>query len=207
MNIAARSCKASAENIVRILRPHSMAVDAEFLIVADAVLRTLKSLLSAPHLEQSAGSDLKGLTIRFADLLDGYSSHLERLHKDTQQLLRNLQSPRLQHALLIRNTLVFQELATIVDTANMLRPVAANSANESPPKFELAASTLPPPASTSAPDSSPEDPKASLFWLENWTSDVRYSLSLPVLGHLSLHKASNRGFVGACVSDPTPHLP
>ena len=194
MNLAARSCKASAENIVRILRPHSMAVDAEFLIVADAVLKTLKSLLSASHLEQSAGADLKGLTLRFADLLDSYAGQLERLHKDTQQLLRNLQSPRLQHALLIRNTLIFQELAIIVDAANMLRPVAANTAKESPPKFELAASTLPPPASTSVPDSSPEDPKANLFWLENWTSDVRYLLFLPVLGHLLQHKALNREF-------------
>lgn len=191
MNIAVRACRASAENITRVLRPHSLAIDAEFLIVAETVLKTLKMHLSSSYLDQHAGSDLKGLALRFADLLANYSSHLERLQIDTQQLLRNLQSPRLQHPFLIRNTLIFQELATIVDATNMILPIVNPTSRESPPKIALGSSHLPMPASTSSPDSSPDDPKAVAFWLENWVSDVR-----TIFSHLNA-----RAFAGAQARD------
>lgn len=176
MNLAVRACKASIEDVGRILRPHSMAIDAEFLIVCEAVSKTLKIDLSSPHPSHAPESDLQNLGVRLAELLDGYLSHLERLQKDTQQLLRALQSPRLQHALLLRSTLIFQDMASIVSAINMSRPVSSFEAKETPPKIQLAASLLPMPASPSASDSSPEDPKANLFWLENWTSDVRTTL-------------------------------
>lgn len=176
MNIALRSCKASAENIARILRPHSLALDAEFLVVAETVDQTLKSASCLPQLETFAASDPKSLVLRFAELLARQLEHLERLQRDQNAFLSCLQSPRLNHAILGRSTLIFQALCNIVDAANMIRPIEDNKLGECTPKVVLALSSVPGIALSNTAHTAPEDPKAQLFWTQNWSAEVRSTL-------------------------------
>ena len=171
MKKALKTSKKDAKNIARILRPHSMAIDVEFNVVSEVLLRLLQTSLSASQLESHTSSELASQVLRLSDLTTAYVSHLERLQTDSQGILRNLQSPRLNHYLTVRNSLIFQTLANI-SSCLCAKPYSCVPRSPKPdtkanPNQSILATAL----ASFTSDVSVDDPVAAKFWLKHWPSD------------------------------------
>jgi hypothetical protein len=178
MKQAVKSCKSAVENVLKVLRPHSMAIDAEFSVVPEALLRLLKSTFSYSKLESSATPEITSLMMRLSDLVSTYNSQLERLHKDTQGFLRNIQSPRLHHPLFIRNTLIFQTLTAIIESIQSVQRSRFSRHSNNASKPTPTCATISTAFAQCDVDVGLEDPAAAKFWINNWPSDVCLSFEL-----------------------------
>lgn len=150
-----------------------MAIDGEFTIVPEAVLRLLKSAFSASQLESIGTPELASLVLRLSDLVSIYNSQLEYLHRDPQAFLRAIQSPRIHHSLFIRNTLIFQTCTSILEHISSVHRSRSSKPSTGSGKLIKTTNKLSHVSLTPGIDFTLEDPAAAQFWLKNWPSDVR----------------------------------
>ena len=176
MNQTIKSCKVVSESIVKMLRPHSMAIDPEFSIVAETLHRLVRTSLSYSQLAPIGTPEVSSLLLRIVDLATHYQSGLDHLQKDTQAFLRHIQSARLHHPLSIRNVLIFQTLHALSDLVSSFNKSARSKSPTSGHQGANDAQIMRNALSSCVSDVALDDPVASSFWLRNWPEDVRGAL-------------------------------
>lgn len=174
MKRAVKSYRAASKSIVRMLRPHSMVIDVEFVLVAEALERFASTVFSYAQLKPLPATNINTHVSRFVDVATNYAALLIELGQDPATLLRCLQSPRLQHGLIGRNMLLFQGMAHILQIIYASQSVS----QQKPTHNAVQASQTPQEAvrellSASGLDFGLENTEAHQFWEENWPDEVR----------------------------------
>lgn len=151
-----------------------MTIDVEFVIVAEVLAKLLQTSITFPKLEDHESPELSSSILKLSELAAAYLQSLERLQRDQQALVRNLQSPRLNHALALRNALIFQTLSKVIDAISPSTISSVPTSSRGEKKGVTKPSMLQTALSAFASDLALDDPAAATFWLKYWPKDVRH---------------------------------